>query len=90
MAQTTMSIRVDTEDKKRFENFCNQTGMNVSVAVNMFIKAVLREDRLPFEIKTDPFYNDLNMSILKDSIEQIKRGKTVTKSLDELKEMENE
>ena len=85
-----MSIRVDTEDKKRFENFCNQTGMNVSVAVNMFIKAVLREDRLPFEIKTDPFYNDLNMSILKDSIEQIKRGKTVTKSLDELKEMENE
>ncbi len=85
-----MSIRVDTEDKKKFENFCNQTGMNVSVAVNMFIKAVLREDRLPFEIKTDPFYNDLNMSILKDSIEQIKRGKTVTKSLDELKEMENE
>ena len=85
-----MSIRVDTEDKKKFENFCNQTGMNVSVAVNMFIKAVLREDRLPFEIKTDPFYNDLNMSILKDSIEQIKRGKTLTKSLDELKEMENE
>lgn len=85
-----MSIRVDTEDKKKFENFCNQTGMNVSVAVNMFIKAVLREDRLPFEIKTDPFYNDLNMSILKDSIEQIKKGKTVTKSLDELKEMENE
>ena len=85
-----MSIRVDTEDKKKFENFCNQTGMNVSVAVNMFIKAVLREDRLPFEIKTDPFYNDLNMSFLKDSIEQIKKGKTVTKSLDELKEMENE
>ena len=51
MAQTNLSIRVDEQDKKNFETFCNQTGMNISVAVNMFIKAVLREQKLPFEIK---------------------------------------
>lgn len=51
MAQTTLSVRLDSADKKRFEEFCNETGMNVSVAINMFIKTVLRESRIPFSIE---------------------------------------
>ncbi|MGI6080770.1 MAG: type II toxin-antitoxin system RelB/DinJ family antitoxin [Candidatus Avilachnospira sp.] len=90
MAQTTMSIRVDENDKKRFELFCNQTGMNVSVAVNMFIKAVLREDRLPFEVKADPFYSEKNMLALNESIREMSEGKTVTKTLKELESMEKD
>ena len=57
MSQANLSVRVDEKDKKNFELFCNKTGMNVSVAINMFIKSVLREQRIPFEIKTDPFYS---------------------------------
>lgn len=53
MAQTTLSVRIDRDDKENFEKFCKNTGMNVSVAVNMFVKSVLREQKLPFEIKTD-------------------------------------
>ena len=53
MAQANLSVRIDEKDKKSFEMFCNDTGMNVSVAINMFIKAVLREHKLPFEIKCD-------------------------------------
>lgn len=29
--------------------------MNVSTAVNLFIKAVLREQKLPFEVRSDNF-----------------------------------
>ena len=47
MAQATLSIRVDSDDKKKFETFCNETGMNVSVAVNMFMKKVIREQKIP-------------------------------------------
>lgn len=53
MSQTTLSVRLDSADKKRFEEFCSETGMNVSVAINMFIKAVLRESRIPFSIECD-------------------------------------
>lgn len=53
MAQTTISVRLDSTDKKRFEEFCNETGMNVSVAINMFVKAVLRENKLPFTVASD-------------------------------------
>lgn len=51
MAQSILSVRLSSEDKKQFEEFCSQTGMNVSVCVNMFVKAVLRERKLPFEVR---------------------------------------
>ena len=55
MESTTLNIRVNSNDKKNFEQFCNNVGMNVSTAVNMFIKAVLREQKLPFEICSKTF-----------------------------------
>ena len=55
MESLTLNVRVDAKDKKNFEQFCNSVGMNVSTAVNMFIKAVLREQKLPFEIKSNTF-----------------------------------
>lgn len=75
MAQSTISVRVNNEDKKLFEDFCEQTGLNVSVAINMFVKTVIREQKLPFEVKADPFYSDENMAVLKRSIKQLKEGK---------------
>lgn len=75
MSQTNLSVRVDEKDKKSFELFCDETGMNVSVAINMFIKTVLREHRLPFEIKSDPFYSESNIKYLEKIVENIKSGK---------------
>jgi len=75
MAQSTLSIRINSEDKKGFENFCEQVGMNASVAVNMFVKTVIREQRLPFEVKVDPFYSAANMERLEKSVKQLKAGK---------------
>ena len=46
MAQTSISIRMDAELKKNFENFCGAVGMNMSTAINMCV----REQRVPFEI----------------------------------------
>lgn len=57
MESTTLNVRVDSKDKKNFEDFCSSVGMNVSTAINMYIKAVLREQKLPFDIKSYS-YND--------------------------------
>lgn len=77
MAQTTLSVRMDELTKKQFDEFCSEVGMNASVAVNLFAKAVLRERRIPFEISadSDPFYSDANMKRLKKSIGQLEGGK---------------
>ena len=50
MAQTVVSVRVDSDLKKDFEKFCDDVGMNISTAFNVFIKAVLIQRKIPFEI----------------------------------------
>lgn len=81
MAQATLSIRVNSEDKKSFEDFCEQAGLNVSVAVNMFVKAVIREQKLPFEVKADPFYSRENMERLERSVTQLRNGNGIEHEL---------
>lgn len=84
MSQTTLSVRIDEKDKKNFEAFCNATGMNVSVAINMFVKTVLREQRLPFEINLDPFYSEANQRRLLKSIAQLEsKGGTIHDLIEE-------
>ena len=71
MAQTTLNVRIDAQLKRDFEEFCNNVGMNISVAVNMFAKAVVREQRLPFEVGVDPFYSKANQERLLRSMAQM-------------------
>ncbi len=86
MKYTNLSARVDVNDKKNFEIFCENTGLNVSVAINLFIKTVLRENKLPFSIESDSFYSASNVNAIKKSIVQADEGRVVTKTMDELLE----
>ncbi|MBS5430495.1 MAG: type II toxin-antitoxin system RelB/DinJ family antitoxin [Lachnospiraceae bacterium] len=53
MAQATFSIRMDEALKKRFDELCSEFGMNATTAFNIFARAVVRERRIPFEIKAE-------------------------------------
>lgn len=77
MSQTTLSIRMDADIKKRFDIFCADAGMNATVAVNMFARAVLREKKIPFEItgSDDPFHSVKNQARLKEAMDQVEAGK---------------
>jgi DNA-damage-inducible protein J len=77
MAQTTLNVRMDEDIKKAFEEFCNDVGMNASVAINMFVRAVIRENRLPFEVVSnncDPFYSNANQTRLLKSKERMEKS----------------
>ncbi|MEF9839574.1 MAG: type II toxin-antitoxin system RelB/DinJ family antitoxin [Lachnospiraceae bacterium] len=53
MAQTNISIRMDEDLKKQFDTFCSDIGMNMTTAFSIFAKTVVREQRIPFELKVD-------------------------------------
>lgn len=76
MAQTTLSIRMDANLKKQFDAFCAEVGMNTSVAITLFAKAVLRERKIPFEIglPDNPFYSDENLARLNAAAGRMKNG----------------
>ena len=90
MAQTTLSVRVDEKSKKAFDKFCTDIGMNTSVAINLFIKTVIRENRIPFELtleKNDKtFYSEENIKHLKKAIEMLEQGKGKKHELLEVKD----
>ncbi|MBP5317252.1 MAG: type II toxin-antitoxin system RelB/DinJ family antitoxin [Bacteroidales bacterium] len=48
-----MTIRVDEQLKKNFDLLCDEFGLSNSAALNIFMKTVVRERRIPFEIKAD-------------------------------------
>ena len=50
MSFSTIVARVNSDDKRNFNAFCNSVGLNTSVVINLFIKTVLRENRIPFNI----------------------------------------
>lgn len=86
MAQTTLSVRMDEEIKKRFDAFCADAGMNATVAVNLFARAVLREKRIPFEImgNDDPFYSLKNQIRLREAMDQMESGQGTAHELIEV------
>lgn len=51
MAQATFSVRMDESLKRRFDALCADFGMNATTAFNIFARAVVREEKIPFEIK---------------------------------------
>ena len=51
MAQATFSVRMDEALKRELDELCASFGMTTTTAINVFAKAVVRERRIPFEIK---------------------------------------
>ena len=62
----------------------------MSTALNIFIKKVIREKRIPFDVSIDPFYSESNMNAISESIKQLEKGEIVEKTLQDLEAMENE
>ena len=50
MASANITIRVDEETKRQFDAFCENVGLNVTTAIHMFMKNVLRTRELPFVV----------------------------------------
>ena len=76
MALSTLSARVDENDKLDFDAFCSSVGLTSSAAINIYVKAVLREKRIPFEIKQeDPFFSTANQAYVLKSVRELRAGK---------------
>ena len=67
MAQAAFSVRMDADLKKQFEALCKDFGMNVTTAITVFAKAVVREREIPFRVAAyEPTYNDVTRQAIAD------------------------
>ena len=80
MATTSVTMRMDCDDKAKAEKIFSALGLNMSTAFNMFIKQTIRCEGIPFEVtlrenSDDYFYTPANLAHLNRSITQLKAGK---------------
>lgn len=53
MATTTINVRVDEDLKRRVESIYSELGMNLSTAINVFLRASVRYDGIPFDMRLE-------------------------------------
>lgn len=51
MAQTSVTIKINSEQKKQFAELCNKLGMSANTAINIFVEESVRLHDFPKEIK---------------------------------------
>ncbi len=54
MATTvSFSVRIDRDIKKQCEDLYNELGMNLTTAINIFLRQSLRVGGIPFDVRID-------------------------------------
>lgn len=70
-----INVRVDEDVKRKAERVCQEIGISMSSAINVYLKKIARENKIPFELTADPFYSKENMDYLEKKYSDYKNGK---------------
>ena len=82
MAQTNVNIRMEENLKQQFEYLCNELGLNMSTAFNVFAKTMVRQQRIPFEISL----NSPNSETIA-AIEDVNQGRNLSRPFHSVAEL---
>ena len=64
----TISFRIDDNLKREAEHILDELGLNMSTAMTMFTKVIIREHGIPLVLTNCPFYSRPNQDRLAKSI----------------------
>lgn len=64
MSKTSMSIRLDSEVKEQAQQVFNNLGMDMTTAINIFLRQAIQYQGLPFDVRLDE--NRKLLEVLKD------------------------
>jgi DNA-damage-inducible protein J len=89
MKGVNVTVRLDEDTKKEFDSFCDNVGINITTAFNMFIKVVLRNRALPFPVTDRPSFQDDGslISAFREAQEQAVTNGTSDMSMDEINKL---
>lgn len=75
MATASITIQMDENLKEQAETLFDDMGLSMTTAFTIFVKAVVRQNKIPFEIAADPFYSEENQRHLQKAIADLEAGK---------------
>ncbi|MCR5660947.1 MAG: type II toxin-antitoxin system RelB/DinJ family antitoxin [bacterium] len=85
MAATNLNIRTDKEVKDQANKIFSELGLNMTTAINLFLRAAIREHGIPFTLALDS-PNEVTVQALEEG-RRIAHDKSIKgySSIDELK-----
>lgn len=98
MEQASINFQTDSALKRDFERLCQEIGMNMSTAFNVYMKKAIRENRIPFELTGEPD-GEITTTIpgkllteeeLLEGVRELDAGFGVEVTMEELEAMGNE
>lgn len=63
MSTVNLNIRTDKEIKEKAENIFQELGINMTTAINMFLRTSIRENGIPFDLKIDTVNDETKLAI---------------------------
>ena len=79
----TISVRIDKDTRKKMNQVCDELGLSLSTAFNMYAKVVAREKRIPLILDLNYKYNSDTQKAIKNVINKKNLSKSFN-SVDEL------
>jgi DNA-damage-inducible protein J len=74
MAETTsVTVRMDKDLKEQAENLFSEMGMNLTTALNIFIRQSVRQGKIPFEISIN-MPNTITIAAMQE-VEDMRSGR---------------
>lgn len=90
MSGTTsnMNIRMDKDVKEQAQRIFSQLGMDMTTAVNVFLRQVIRNNGFPFELRLDT-PNEETLAAIRE-VQEMKKDPSIGKSYTDVDEMMKE
>ena len=94
---TSITIRIDDDIKRDAETLFDKLGFSISGAINVFFRQAIRQQAIPFEIRTkteaeekyDEYFTPEMVKSILESEEKIRRGDCIEFTIEELIAMED-
>lgn len=85
MESTNLNIRTDKEVKLAAERIFDELGLNMTTAINIFLRQTIRENGIPFELKLN-VPNDATIAAIEEG-RKLAYDKSISgyKNMDDLK-----
>jgi DNA-damage-inducible protein J len=58
MSTARISVNIDEDVKQSAQRVLNEIGMDLTTAIDSFLRTVVREERIPFDLRTERAYRE--------------------------------
>lgn len=77
-----INIRIDDKVKHEAESVLTDIGISMSTAINVYLKTIAKERRIPIELYSDPFHSESNLNRLTQIVNNLESGASTLKEHD--------